>query len=368
MNIQRVELLTVTIPFVREFRISSSASKACTHIIVKIHTDDVIGWGECPCPGGPFYCEETAVTCNHVLKDFLVPSVIGKRFSSIEDILACYSGVKRHGFAKAGLETACWDALAKEKDTPLWKLLGGTRTEILSGVSLGIQETIEELYELIDKYLEQGYHRVKLKIGPGRDVEVVRSIRKRYPDLPLTVDANSAYTLKDVEILKRLDEFGLLMIEQPLSHDDIIDHAVIQKELETPICLDESIHTVDDARHAIDLGSCRVINIKTSRVGGLLNAKRIHDYCLSHGVPVWCGGMHEFGVGRAHNIAIASLPGFSLAGDVCGFDKDFGDDITNPLIRAVNGTHKMSDKPGIGYEVNEEKLEKYLVNKVVVEK
>ena len=235
-------------------------------------------------------------------------------------------------------------------------MLGGTRSEILSGVSLGIEKEIEPLIDQIERFLEEGYRRIKLKIAPGRDVEVVRRVRERFPLVPLQVDANSAYTLDDLDTLAALDEFDLLLIEQPLAHDDIIDHVRLQAALKTPICLDESIHSADDARKALDLGACRVINIKVSRLGGLREAKRVHDLCLARGVPVWCGGMHEFGIGRAANVAIASLPGFTLAGDVSGSDKYYASDIVDPPILAHDGAIKVFDGPGLGVEPVEERI------------
>jgi O-succinylbenzoate synthase len=220
---------------------------------------------------------------------------------------------------------------------------------------------VRRLYDLIDQYLAEGYHRIKLKIAPGHDVEIVRAVRERYPVIALQVDANSAYSLADIDRLKALDGFKLLLIEQPLAYDDIIDHARLQDALETPVCLDESIHTADDARKALDLGACRVINIKVSRVGGLLEAKRIHDHCLARGIPVWCGGMHEFGIGRAANVAIASLPGFTLPGDISGSDKYFHEDLVDPPIVAVHGDVTVSRGPGLGYEPNEGRIARNLV-------
>ena len=261
----------------------------------------------------PYYCPETTETCWHILKDFLAPLVLGRDWSNIDELVRLYRLVKGNKFAQAGLEMACWDALARSQGQPLRSLLGGTRAEILSGVSLGIEKQIEPLLDQIERYQEEGYRRIKLKIAPGWDVDVVRRVRERFPTIPLQVDANSAYTLDDLPALKALDDFDLLLIEQPLAHDDIIDHARLQAALKTPICLDESIHSADDARKALDLGACRVINIKVSRVGGLREAKRVHDLCFARGVPVWCGGMHEFGIGRAANVAIASLPGFTAA-------------------------------------------------------
>jgi O-succinylbenzoate synthase len=235
-------------------------------------------------------------------------------------------------------------------------MLGGTRDEVASGVSLGIEPTIEILCERIDQFVDEGYRRIKLKIGPGNDVEVVRSVRKRYPELPLQVDANSAYTLADLALLRQLDEFNLLLIEQPLAHDDIIDHARLQAELETPICLDESILSADDARKALDLGACRVVNIKVSRLGGLLEARKVHDHCKSRGVPVWCGGMHEFGIGRAANLAIASLPGFTLTGDISGSDKYYRQDVVKRPILAHQGTIPVPKGPGLDVEPDEERI------------
>ena len=236
------------------------------------------------------------------------------------------------------------------RGVPLHALLGGTRPEILSGVSLGIESRVEVLFEQIDRYLEEGYRRIKLKIAPGWDVDVVRQVRERYPTILLQVDANSAYTLDDLPTLRGLDAFDLLLIEQPLAHDDIIDHGKLQAALRTPICLDESIHSADDARKAIELDACRVINIKVSRVGGLLEAKRVHDVCQARGIPVWCGGMHEFGIGRAANVAIASLPGFTLPGDVSGSDKYYAEDIVEPPILANRGAIAMFEGPGLGVD------------------
>ena len=264
--------------------------------------------------------------------------------------------MKGNAFARAGLEMACWDALARSQGKPLHALLGGTRGEILSGVSLGIEKGTETLFDRIDQFLAEGYRRIKLKIGPGHDLDVVRQVRRRYPEIPLQVDANSAYTLDDLATLKQLDAFDLLLIEQPLAHDDIIDHARLQAELATPICLDESIHSAADARKALDLGACRVINIKVSRLGGLLEARRVHDYCLARGVPVWCGGMHEFGIGRAANVTIASLPGFTLPGDVSGSDKYYRRDVVAPPILAVNGAIAVPDSPGLGVEPVEDEI------------
>lgn len=356
MRIERAELFLVRLPMVRSFATSSSTKSHQAHILVRLRSGGLTGWGECASPSDPYYCEETTETCWHILKDFLLPAVVGREWADAEALISLYAKLKRNNFAKAGLEIACWDLLARAQNRPLHALLGGTRAEILSGVSLGVEERIEDLFALIDQYLAEGYRRVKLKIAPGKDVAVVARVRERFPDLPLMVDANSAYTLADAPRLRELDQFCLTMIEQPLAHDDIVDHAALQAQLQTPICLDESIISVDDARKALQLGSGRIINIKVSRVGGLLNAKRIHDYCRARGVPVWCGGMHEFGVGRAANLAISSLPGYCIPGDVSGSDKYYHQDIVEPAIRAVGGAVPVPAAPGLGYAVDEERV------------
>ena len=356
MKIERIDLKLVRLPLVRTFRTSSSTKDHLDHILVRVESDGLVGWGECASPSDPYYCPETFETCWHILKDFLVPRVLGRDWSDLEELAGLYRPVKGNNFARAGLEMACWDLLARREGKSLSALLGGTRTEILSGVSLGIEDDPGALLDQVERYVGEGYRRVKLKIAPGHDVSVVRRVRDRYPDLPLQVDANSAYTLDDLPTLKRLDDFNLLLIEQPLAHDDIIDHARLQAGLATPVCLDESIHSADDARKAIELGACRVINIKVSRVGGLGEAKRVHDVCVARGVPVWCGGMHEFGIGRAANVAIASLPGFTLPGDVSGSDKYYREDVVTPPVLAHRGAVPVPTGPGLGHEPLDERI------------
>ncbi|MDR3619494.1 MAG: o-succinylbenzoate synthase [Paludisphaera borealis] len=359
MRIEQIDLAVVRLPLIRPFQTSSSRKAHLDHILVRVVADGVVGWGECASPSDPFYCPETTETCWHLLHDFLGPMVLGRSWSTIDELVALYGQVKGNGFARSGIETACWDALARSQNLPLHKLLGGERSEILSGVSLGIEADEQALFANIDQYLSEGYRRIKLKIAPGRDVEVVRRVRERYPSIALQVDANSAYTLDDVATLKQLDSFDLLLIEQPLAHDDIIDHARLQAELKTPICLDESIHSAADARKAIEIGACRVINIKVSRLGGLLEARRVHDVCRARGVPVWCGGMHEFGVGRAANVAVASLPGFTLPGDVSGSDKYYHEDVVEPAVLAHDGAIPMFEGPGIGVEPIEDRIRRH---------
>jgi O-succinylbenzoate synthase len=357
MELVSVDLSLVRLPLLRPFQTSSSRKEFLDHILVRVvDRSAVVGWGECASPSDPFYCPETSETCWHILRDFLVPMVLDRPWATIAELTSFYRQIKGNAFARAGLEMACWDVLARAQGDPLHHLLGGTRREIASGVSLGIESSIGLLCEQIDRFLSEGYRRIKLKIRPGQDVEVVRRVRARFPSIPLQVDANSAYTLADIAMLRELDNFDLLLIEQPLAHDDIIDHARLQGELKTPICLDESIHSAEDARKAIEIGACRIINIKVSRLGGLLEAKRVHDYCHGRGVPVWCGGMHEFGIGRAANLAIASLPGFSLPGDISGSDKYYRQDLVEPPILASQGTITVPDRPGLGFEPDEARI------------
>lgn len=356
MKIERIDLHIVRLPMIRSFATSSSQKNSQTHILIRAYADGLVGWGEAASPADPFYCEETFETCWHLLSDFLVPAVIGRAWTTIDEFKAPYQKVKRNNFAKAGLEMAAWNLLSQAKGLPLHELLGGVRSEILSGVSLGIERDIERTFEQIDLYTGEGYRRVKLKIGPGNDVSLIAQVRERYPDLALMADANSAYRLSDLPILKQLDRFGLTMIEQPLAHDDIVDHARLQQELDTPICLDESIITAEDARKALELGSGRVINIKVSRVGGLSEAIKVHDVCQERGVPVWAGGMHEMGVGRAANVALCTLAGFSFPGDVSGSDKYYAEDIVDPPIRAINGAIPAPTAPGLGWTPNEERI------------
>jgi O-succinylbenzoate synthase len=356
MRIDQIDLKIVRLPLVRPFQTSSSRKDHLDHILVRVVAGGVAGWGECASPSDPYYCPETTETCWHILKDFLVPLVLGREWTTIDELVELYRLVKGNAFARSGLEMASWDALGHTQGRTLKSMLGGTRAEIFSGVSLGIEGTIERLLDQVDRFLEEGYRRIKLKIAPGWDVKVVRRVRERFPTIALQVDANSAYTLSDLPVIQALDEFDLLLIEQPLAHDDIIDHARLQAALKTPICLDESIHSADDARKALDLGACRVINIKVSRLGGLREAKRVHDLCFARGVPVWCGGMHEFGIGRAANVAIASLPGFTLPGDVSGSDKYYAEDIAEPPILARNGAITVFDRPGLGVEPVQERI------------
>src|SRR5699024_7200322 len=264
----------------------------------------------------PWYTEETTETVLHIMSDFLIPRLSGKEFSHPDEIGILFNSIKRNNMAKAAVEGAIWDLYAKRKQLTLSEALGGTRDKVAVGISLGMEENITNLLNKIDEYVSKEYNRVKVKVSRDKDISVLKEIRRHFPNIPLMVDANSAYTLDDIDHLKRFDEFDLMMIEQPLADDDIFEHATLQKEITTPICLDESIHSFTDVKLAVELGSCRIINIKSGRVGGLSNAKLIHDYCADNGIDVWVGGMLDAGVGRAHNIALASLTNFTLPGDI----------------------------------------------------
>ncbi len=364
MKIERMELLHVKMKLVHPFETSYGRKDHLDHVLVKLYADGMVGYGEAAVQWWPFYCEETTVTCLHVLQEFVAPAVLHQEFNDVEDLVAAYGKVRRHNFAKSGVETAFWHLLSQAQGKPLAQLLGGSRTEIESGVSIGIEADINYLLKRIEGFLAQGYRRIKLKIGPGKDVEVLRRVRQAFPTIPLMADANSAYTLHDLEHLKQLDAFHLLMIEQPLAHDDIIDHATLQRALSTPICLDESIHSAEDARKALDLGSGRIINIKPGRVGGLLEARKIHDLCQARGVPVWCGGMHEYGIGRAHNIALSALPNFSIAGDISASDKYYAEDLIDPPVTVAQGKIQVPQTVGLGYTPNEERIARFTVDKM----
>jgi o-succinylbenzoate synthase len=370
-TLRSVELYLVRLPLVRPFTTSSHTKDHLDHILIRVRDESgAEGWGECASASDPYYCPETSETSWHILRDFLVPAVIGMRWEHPDDAAATWRAVRGNRFAKAGLEMACWDLYARQLGAPIAKLLGGTRTEIHSGVSLGIEPSPDAIVKTVDTFLAQGYRRIKMKIGPGRDVAYLAAVRKRWPDVLLMADANSAYSLDEpshVEALRAMDDFNLMMIEQPLADDDIIDHARLQAMLETPICLDESIHSVEDARKALDMGSCRIINIKVSRLGGLSEARRVHDLCLSRQVPVWCGGMHEFGVGRAANVAICSLPGFTLPGDVSGSDKYYREDVVHPPIHAEAGSIRVPwDRPGLGFETSFDRVRANTVRELVL--
>ena len=355
MRIDEVTLFEVRMRLKIPFASSTHAADELRHILVKVRAGDLVGWGECSATNEPYYLEETATTSWHVLEEFLVPAVLGKDFADVTAFARAYAPVKGNTFARAGLEIAAWDLFGRAEGRSLATMLGGTRTEIFSGVSLGV-ESFEPLCSRIADHLAEGYRRIKLKISPQHDPSLFARLRARFPETAFMADANSSFTLADIELLRSFDPYGLTMIEQPLGWDDLVEHAALQKELATPICLDESIRSLADMRAAIALGSCRVVNLKPGRVGGLLESVRIHDACRDAGIPVWCGGMHDYGVGRAASVALASLPGFSIPGDVSGFDKYFDEDLVEPPIVARDGAVTVPIGPGLGYAVDEARV------------
>ncbi|MBI3270418.1 MAG: o-succinylbenzoate synthase [Planctomycetes bacterium] len=364
----RLDLLHLRLPLLHFFETSFGRVDAQETLLVRVEADGLVGWGECPASAGPFYSSETVVTCRYVLREFLVPLLRAHPVSDPTECGALFRGVRGHRMAKAGLEMALWDLRARREGRPLSALYGGNRKRIESGVSLGIEDRVEDLLARVGEFIARGYRRIKVKIKPGWDLAVLESLRERFPDVPLMADANSAYTLDDLAHLKRLDAFRLMMVEQPLAYEDIVDHRRLQAEMATPICLDESIHSADDARRALELGSCRIINIKQARVGGPTEARRLHDVCARAGAPVWCGGLLESGVGRAHNVAISSLPGFTLPGDVSGSDRYWKEDVVEPpVLVAPDGTIQVPTGPGLGYEVVEERVARWTVAKETLE-
>lgn len=322
-----------------------------------------VGYGESVAFHSPWYNEETFRTNWHMLEDFLIPLLLNKELSHPDEVSEIFAPIRKNNMAKSTIEGAVWDIYAQLTNQSLASALGGTKTEIDVGISIGIQKSVEDLIDVVRTHVEEGYKRIKVKIKPGWDVDVMRKLRETFPDVAIMADANSAYTLDDVELLKQLDAFDLTMVEQPLASDDIIDHAVLQKELETPICLDESIHSLEDARKAVELGSTRIINIKIGRVGGLTEAKRIHDYCAEQGIPVWCGGMLEAGVGRAHNVALTTLPNFVLPGDTAGSSRYWEQDIITPEVTVDYGVIHVPQTAGIGYAINQEAVQRFTVDK-----
>jgi O-succinylbenzoate synthase len=364
MRIDRIEMRHVKLVLIAPFVTSMGVEYDEEHIIVRVDADGVTGWGESVAEGTPFYSYETVQTAWHILRDFLIPSVLGKDIASIDDAIALGARVRGHRMAKAGLEAALWDAFAKAEGKSLSTLLGGTRKRIDVGVSIGIQPSPADLVRKVDGYLREGYRRIKIKIAPGSDLALVEAIRREHPTVPLQVDANSAYELSDIGIFRAMDPYGLLLIEQPLSCDDIYDHSKLQAELKTPICLDESIHSLADARAALELKSCRVINIKPGRVGGFTESKKIHDLCASMNIPVWHGGMLESGIGRAGNVALASLPNFTLPGDISASKRYYKEDIVDPAFEvAADGTMAVPTGPGIGVNVVVDRLDRVTVRR-----
>jgi len=367
MHIERIELLLLKLPYVHFFETSLGREEEREFIIVKVFGEGLCGYGEVVADRSPLYSYETTSTAWYLLKDYLIPLVLK---NSISDPYEFYEEAKKfrgHPMAKAGLELALWDLKGKKEAIPLWKLYKGIREEIPSGVSVGIQESIPQLFERIQSFLQEGYQRVKIKIKPNWDVEVSREIRQSFPKIKLQVDANGAYSLNDKETLKKLDEFDLLMIEQPFPPYDLWDHSQLQKELKTPLCLDESILSVDTARKAYEMGSCRIVNIKVGRVGGITEAIKIHDFCQEKSIPVWCGGMLESGIGRAHNLHLATLPNFKFPNDLSASKRYYAQDLIEPPVEVSSrGTIKVPDLPGIGVFPQEKRIKKATLKQEVL--
>ncbi|HEY6803588.1 MAG TPA: o-succinylbenzoate synthase [Pyrinomonadaceae bacterium] len=366
--IQSIELREIRLPLIHFFETSFGRTTERRIILARVtDADGAEGWGECTAGEGPFYSNEWTDSCWSTLHEFLAPMMVGKQIASAAQAFGLLKPVRGHRMSKATLENACWDLEAKKSGVPLWQHLGGSQTEISCGVSIGIQDTPEILLEKIRKEVDAGYQRIKIKIKPGWDVKIVELVRKEFPDIRLMGDANSAYTLADVPLFQELDQYNLMMLEQPLAHDDIFDHAKLQKEIKTAVCLDESIHSAEDATHAIELESCRIINVKLGRVGGHSEAKRVEAVTRENNIPVWCGGMLESGVGRAHNIAMSTLAGFTLPGDVSASARYWSEDIIEPpVIVSSNGTIKAPSGPGIGFNLNIPRIDSLTVRKATI--
>jgi len=352
VRIERIELRLLRLPLVRFFETSFGRVYDRVFVLVTLEQDGALGYGECVADGDPFYSAETNVTAWHIIRDFVAPVVFGRAFEHPREIYDALRAIRGHNMAKAAVEMAAWDLFARQQNQPLYRLLGGSRTAVESGVSIGIQDTLEELAERIGVELSAGYRRVKIKIKPGWDLRAVEYVRDRFGTIPLMVDANAAYTIGDADHLAGLDPYDLMMIEQPLEYDDIRDHARLQRRLRTPLCLDESIHSIRAAEEAIEQDACRIINIKPGRVGGHGQSVRLHDLTAAHGIPVWHGGMLETGIGRAHNIHLSTLPNFSLPGDVAASRRYYAPDLIDPeIVVRSDGTIAVPEGPGLGVQI-----------------
>ncbi|MET3574969.1 o-succinylbenzoate synthase [Bhargavaea ullalensis] len=366
MKIQEIRMRHMEMRMKNPFTTSFGTMQDKPFLLVEVRDEEGnSGWGESVAFSHPWYAEETVETNAHMIRDVLSPLLLGKDISHPDEVSEIFAGIRRNNMAKSAIEGAVWDLYAKREKMTLAEALGGTKDKIDVGISIGVQDSAEAMVETVRGFIEEGYKRIKMKIKPGADVEIVRAVREAFPEVPLMADANSAYTLDDVPLLKELDEFNLTMIEQPLAHDDIIDHAKLQEAIETPVCLDESIHSLEDVKKAVELGSCRVINVKIGRVGGLTESRKIHDYCMEKGIPLWCGGMLESGIGRAHNVALTTLPNFVLPGDTAGSSRYWEEDIIEPEVVAVDGEITVPSGYGIGYEPDLKKIDKYTVSEEV---
>ncbi len=355
-------------PLVHFFETSFGRTYERDIIIIEALGDGVSGWGEITAGENPFYNEEWTASAWLIARDYAAPRILHRELANAAAVDPLTRHIRGHNMARGGVEAAVWDLQARRNGNPLWKEIGGgARTEIPCGVSIGIQDSVEQLIDKIERELAAGYQRIKIKIKPGWDVDVIRRVRERFPAIRLMADANSAYRLEDAPRLRELDAFWLMMIEQPLAHDDIIDHASLQPQLQTPICLDECIRSAHHAEQAIRMKACGIINIKLGRVGGFAEAKRLHDVCEAAGIPVWCGGMLESGIGRAHNIALSTLPNFTLPGDVSASKRYWKRDIISPEVEVTpGGTIRISDAPGFGYDIDHDFLKHVTVREETV--
>jgi len=362
MKIESITLREIRMRLKAPFETSFGVTQDRRIVLVEVIADGVSGWGEVTTIEAPSYNSETTDTAWHIISDFIAPLLVGKDLPNGTDVPQLLAAIRGHQMAKAGIENAIWDAEAQQKGIPLATMLGGTAAEIACGVSLGIRESPLALVKKVEEELSSGYQRIKLKIKPGKDLDFVAAVRKQFPAILLSVDANSAYSLLDTDHLRRFDQFALLMIEQPLEWDDIYSHAQLQARIRTAICLDECIQNAGHANAAIQLGACRIINIKLGRVGGHSAARNVHDVCRKHSVPVWCGGMLESGIGRAHNIAMSTLPGFGLPGDVSASQRYWDQDIIEPEVEVTpHGTIRVPTAPGLGYSVNRDLIDRLKV-------
>ena len=355
--VRSIELRTIALPLVRPFRTSFGTSTEKVCVLVRLETDDAHGWGECVADVEPGFSEEFNEGAWLVLRDFLGPAMMRAGDVGVDDLDRVVAFVRGNPMAKAALIDAFVDAELRGRGVSLASWLGADRDRVPCGVSIGIAQSTDLLLDQVEGYLVEGYRRIKLKIEPGTDVERVTAVRVRHPDIALSVDANAAYTLADVDVFRSLDAYDLLMVEQPLHHGDLVRHAELQRAIRTDVCLDESIRSAADAEAALELGSCRIVNIKQGRVGGILEARRVHDVCRRAGVPVWCGGMLETGIGRAQNLALAAMPGFTLPGDTSASARYFFDDLTLPFEMSADGTMAVPAGPGIGVEPRPERLD-----------
>jgi O-succinylbenzoate synthase len=368
MKLNLIELIEINLPLVHFFETSFGRTYERRIVLTRVvDADGAEGWGEATCGETPSYCEEWTESAWTVTEKILAPMVLGKEFDCAANVWDLMKRVRGNRMAKAAIETAVWDLEAKKLGAPLWKHLGGVRGEIECGVSIGIQDSVEQLFEKIQTELDAGYRRIKIKIAPHWDYEVIKRVREHFGDILLMGDANSAYTLNDIDLLKSLDEFDLMMLEQPLPYDDIVDHAKLQSQIKTPICLDEPIRSLEDAHKAIELESGKIINLKNGRVGGHTQSKLIEQICRENSIPVWCGGMLESGIGRAHNIAISTLAGYTMPGDVSASKRYWAEDIIEPAVEVTErGTIIAPEKAGIGFEVRRDRIDKLTVRKTEI--